>query len=158
MKGSNPEGERQSALQQYGEALRGSEQQAAAGQALAGLSSEYDAATSANEAKSQAYLGKLTDVLSRLDAPMMQRQREGFGMQGLGRDLSVIGREAQGIDWLANMRAQGVRRNPYIDALAAGLNAYAGGVGAGGASAGTAATTAGGIGAGAARFGAGFGG
>ena len=58
-------------------------------------------------------------------------------MNDLGSSLSVLGREAGGIDFLANMRAQGVRRDPAIDAFAAGLNAYGGGLGgAGGATAG----------------------
>jgi len=137
--------DQQSTLGQYQEALRGTEQQAQAGQALAGLSKEYDAATSAAQAGSRNYVAQVADALSRIDAPSLQRQREGFRIGDLGTDLRVLGREAGGIDFLANMRAQGVRRNPYIDALAAGLSAYGGGAG-GGTS--TATSSAGGFGTG----------
>ena len=125
--GSSADAERQSALKQYGDALRGTEANAQAGQALAGLSAEYDAATTANQTKKDQYLASLTDTLSKMDAPGMQRMKEGFLAGNLGQNLSIIGREAEGIDYLARMKASNVRRNPWIDAVAAGLNAYAGG-------------------------------
>ncbi len=119
--------EQQTTLGQYQDALRGTERQAQAGQALAGLSKEYDAATSAAQGRTSDYLSQVVNSLSRIDAAGLQRQGEGMRMADLGTNLSVLGREAGGIDYLANMRAQGVRRDPAIDAFAAGLNAYAGG-------------------------------
>lgn len=121
--------EQASTMAQYQNAIRGTEQQARAGQALAGLSREYDAASGAAQGRTNNYLNQVIDSLSRIDAPGLQRQREGLRFADLGTDLRVLGREAEGIDYLANMRARGVRRNPYIDALAAGLNAYSGGYG-----------------------------
>lgn len=130
---STPQQEQQGAVKQYQDALRGTQQQAQAGQALAGLSREYDEATGAAQARTGGYLGQVIDSLSRIDAAGLQRQREGISAGNLGTDLRVLGREAEGIDYLANLRAQGVRRNPWLDALAAGLNAYGGGMaGAGG--------------------------
>ena len=129
--------EQQTTLGQYQDALRGTERQAQAGQALAGLSKEYDAATGAAQGRTSDYLSQVVNSLSRIDAAGLQRQGEGMRMNDLGANLSVLGREAGGIDYLANLRAQGVRRNPAIDAFAAGLNAYGGGLGgAGGATAG----------------------
>lgn len=149
---STPQAEQQGAVQQYRDALRGTQQNAQAGQALSGLSAEYDAATGAAQQRTGGYLSEVIDSLSRVDAAGLQRQREGISAGNLGTDLRVLGREGEGIDFLANMRARGVRRNPYIDALAAGLNAYAGGVG--GASSGAAsASNAGGT---ATNFGAGL--
>lgn len=130
--------EQQTTLGQYQDALRGTERQAQAGQALAGLSKEYDAATGAAQGRTSDYLSQVINSLSRIDAAGLQRQGEGMRMNDLGSNLSVLGREAGGIDFLANMRAQGVRRDPAIDAFAAGLNAYGGGLGgSGGAMAGT---------------------
>lgn len=116
-------------LEGFQTALRGTEGQARAGQALQGLSSEYDAATQAAQGKATDYVQGLARTLSQIDAPGLQRQREGFGVGNLRTNLDVIGREAQGIDFLANLKAQGVRRNPYLDLLSAGLSAYAGGAG-----------------------------
>ena len=135
--------EQQTITGQYQEALRGTERQAQAGQALTGLSKEYDAATGAAQARTSGYLDQVINSLSRIDAAGLQRQGEGMRMADLGANLSVLGREAGGIDFLSNLRAQGVRRDPYIDAFAAGLNAYAGGAG-GGAGGGTGKTKAGG--------------
>lgn len=129
--------EQQTTLGQYQDALRGTERQAQAGQALAGLSKEYDAATGAAQGRTSDYLSQVVNSLSRIDAAGLQRQGEGMRMNDLGANLSVLGREGEGIDFLANMRAQGVRRDPAIDAFAAGLNAYGGGLGSsGGATAG----------------------
>lgn len=133
--------EQQTTLGQYQDALRGTERQAQAGQALTGLSKEYDAATGAAQGRTSGYLDQVINSLSRIDAAGLQRQGEGMRMNDLGANLSVLGREAGGIDYLANLRAQGVRRNPGIDAFAAGLNAYGGGLG-GGATAGNIKTGA----------------
>ena len=120
--------DQQGAIAQYQEALRGTQQQAQAGQALAGLSQDYDAATNAAQAQTGSNVSQVADALSRIDAAGLQRQREGMRVGDLGTDLRLLGREAEGIDFLSNLRAQGVRRNPYLDALAAGLNAYGGGM------------------------------
>jgi len=119
--------EQQTTMGQYQNALRGTDRQAQAGQALTGLSKEYDAATGAAQGRTNDYLSQVINSLSRIDAAGLQRQGEGMRMADLGTNLSVLGREAGGIDFLSNMRAQGVRRNAAIDAFAAGLNAYAGG-------------------------------
>lgn len=126
---STPEAERVGAVTQYRDALRGTEQQAQAGQALAGLSREYDAATTAGQQRTGGYLSDVINSLSRIDAAGLQRQREGISAGNLSTDLRMLGREAEGIDFLANMRARGVRRNPYLDALSAGLSAYSAGAG-----------------------------
>jgi hypothetical protein len=137
LEGSRSGDEAASTLQQYQQALQGSEQQARSGQALTGLSKEYDAATTASNAQSGDYVGRIAGFLSRMDAATQQREGEGFRIGDLGSDLRILGREAQGQDFIARMRAQGIRRSPYIDAAAAAANAYASG-GMGGATGGTA--------------------
>lgn len=125
-------------LGQYQQALQGTEANAQAGQALSGLSKEYDAATTAGNANRQASVGKVAGLLSQIDAATQQREREGQMRSNSGMDLGVLEREAQGTDFLAKLKAQSVRRNPWLDAFAAGLNAYAGGMGGGTSAAGAA--------------------
>lgn len=128
LEGSTSADERQSTLNQYQNALRGTDQQAQAGQALSGLSKEYDAATGAAQQRTKGYVDQVANSLSRIDAAGLQRQGEGMRVADLGTNLRVLGREGEGIDYLANMKAQGVRRNPYIDALSSALNSYGGGM------------------------------
>lgn len=132
--------EQAGALEQYRQALRGTDAQARSGQAVEGLSEAYDEATRAGTATAQGNVGNIADLLSRIDAPSLQRQREGIGVADLGLNLSTLGRDARGADFLARMKAQNIRRNPWLDAAASAMNAYAGGSfsGGGGAAAGTA--------------------
>jgi hypothetical protein len=72
------------------------------------------------------YAGDTAGLLARMDAPGQQRQDEAFGYGRLATDLGLIGREAQGqnfIDQLLVQRAS--RRNPWLDALSAGLGGAA---------------------------------
>lgn len=111
--------------QQYQQALQGTEQNARAGQTLSGLSKEYDAATTAATAGREASVSKVADLLSRIDAASQQREREGQARANLGSNLGVLERESQGQDFLAKLKAQSVRRNPWLDMFAKGLQAYA---------------------------------
>lgn len=131
LEGSRSGDEAATTLQQYQQALQGSEQQAKAGQALTGLSKEYDAATNVAGQERGDYVGNIAGLLSRMDAATQQREGEGFRIGDLASNLRILGREAQGQDFISRMKAQGVRRNPWIDAAAAAMNAYAGGAGGG---------------------------
>lgn len=106
-----------------------------------------DAAAGVNQ-----YAGDTAGLMARMDAPGQQRRDEAFGYGRLATDIGLISREAQGqnfIDQLLVQRAQ--RRNPWLDALSAGLQGAAGaGLGSGGAGVGS-------IGSGAAGIGSGFG-
>lgn len=134
---SRPGAEQASALEQYRQAIRGTEQQARSGQAVEGLSEAYDEATRAGTATAQGNVGNIADLLSRIDAPGLQRQREAIGTADLGLNLSTLGRDAQGADFLSRMKAQNIRRNPWLDAAAAAMNSYAGGGGFSGGATGT---------------------
>lgn len=122
---SSPDQAQASALQQYQQATRGTEQQARAGQAIEGLSKAYDAATQAGQGNVAGKIGTIADLLSRIDAPALQRQQEAFVQGNLGSALDVLGKESQGQNFLTGLKVNAVRRSPYIDAFAAGLNAAA---------------------------------
>lgn len=128
LEGSTSADEQRSTLDQYQNALRGTDQQAQAGQALSGLSKEYDLATGAAQQRTKGYVDQVANSLSRIDAAGLQRQGEGMRVADLGTDLRVLGREGEGIDYLSNLKAQSIRRNPYIDALSSALNSYGGGL------------------------------
>ena len=139
---SSPADEAAAAREGYQQAVRGTEQQAQAGQALSGLSSAYDAASRDASKTASGNVSNIASLLSRIDAPLQQRRGEGVRVGNLGTELSILSRTAQGQDQLARLKAAAIRRNPWIDAFAAGLQGYAGGaMGAGGSTAGTTAST-----------------
>lgn len=81
-----------------------------------------------------AYGGQSADLMSRIDAPGIQRQEEGFGYGNLATDLGLIGREAKGLAFLDELRLRKAsQRNAGLDALSALLGGAAGGVGSGAA-------------------------
>jgi hypothetical protein len=100
--------------------------------ALLGASGRYgaDVVTQGDAATINA--AKVADLMARVGAPVMQRQREGNRMAQLGTDVGIIGRAAAGDDFLTRLRMQAIRNNPWLDA--AGQVAV--GVGSGMASAG----------------------
>ena len=66
------------------------------------------------------YGAKTAGLMARIDAPTQQRQREGISDARVAMDLDQIGRRSRADDYLAQLRLQGVRRNPWVD-LASGL-------------------------------------
>jgi len=87
-----------------------------------------DAASAAND--TNAYAQKTAGLLSRIDAPQIQRQQEGFDYGNLATDLGLIGRESQGQNFLDQLRQSRIRRNAKLD-LAAGLMSSGAGAAAG---------------------------
>lgn len=87
----------------------------------------------------QDYAARAAGLMSRIDAPAMQRQSEAFSAGNLATDIGLIGRQAAGDDFINDLRLRSIRRNPWIDAA----SQVAGGYGASLASgAGAAATSA----------------
>lgn len=126
---SSPAAERQQTMAAFQDALRGTEQQAAAGQTLGGLSKAYDEATQAGSSRANQYVQGVAKALSAIDAAGLQRQREGFGTADLSTNLRILGREQEGQDFLSRLKAQSIRRNPWIDAFAGAAKAYGSGAG-----------------------------
>jgi hypothetical protein len=77
------------------------------------------------------YADETAGLMSRMDAPTMQRQGEGFGFQQLATDNMITGREAQGQAFMDDLRLRAIRRNPWIDAASQIGMAYAGTMGGG---------------------------
>lgn len=86
---------------------------------------QADSAQAANDANS--YTTKNAGLLSRIDAPAIQRQQEGFDYGNLATDIGMIGRQSQGQNFLDQLKLNRIRRNAKID-LGVGLaSAVAGG-------------------------------
>jgi hypothetical protein len=126
LQGSNATDERAAALQNYMTTLQRGKQTAQAGlntPNIGGSAFQASSAQAANDVQFNA--ANTAGLMSRIDAPGMQRQGEGFDYGNLATDLSLISREAQGDDYLNQLRIRSIRRNPWIDAAAAGANGYA---------------------------------
>lgn len=97
---------------------------------------QTDAASRAAGANN--FAAKTAGLMARMDAPGIQRQNEGFGYGNLATDLNLVGRQAQGQNFLDQLRLNAIRRNAKID-LASSLMmsgagaAYGAGAGAAGA-------------------------
>lgn len=128
--------ERTQRMDQYMDALRRGKGAAEAGLAPGVGSEAFRADSVAAAGGVNADAGKVAGLLSRMDAPGMQRQGEAFGYGNLATEVGLIGKESQSDAWINQLRMNSIKRNPWIDAAATGLNAYAGASAGGGASGG----------------------
>jgi hypothetical protein len=136
---SNDDGERQTTLDQYLTATRANQGAATAGLQQAGATSNAYKTSGADASLGIAdYGSKIANLMSRIDAPNQQRQREALESAQLGSNLGLLGRQAQGDDFLAQLKLRGITRNPWIDAGSQLLGGVAGGLAS---SAGTTAAT-----------------
>lgn len=136
LKGSTAEDERRERLADYMTTIQRSKGGMTAGltpqvgsQAFKGDSAEAAAGV-------EAATADRAGLLSRVDAAGMQRQGEGFGFGNLATDINRISREAKGDAFIDELRLRAIRRNPWMDMAASGLqaagSAYASQGGAGG--------------------------
>lgn len=132
--GSNSAGDQASAMSQYLAQLRRTQGQATAGLDQVGaVSDRYAQGASEAGRGIQDYSSGIADIFSRIDAPNMQRQREGIEFGRLGGDLGTIGYLSDSDRYLGDLRMRAIRRNPWIDALGSAASSY-GGSGYGGGS------------------------
>ena len=124
--------ERQKKLADYTASLRkhGGEATNGLSNGIGGETFMADAATGAQDVMD--YGMDNASLMSRIDAPIDQRIGESTSFGNLGIDLDTVAREAQGRHFLDQLRVQGIRRNPWIDAGAQVMSS-AGGAMMGGA-------------------------
>lgn len=137
--------EKASVLDQYMQQVN-----AAKAGSLGGLNQAGNLSDAARTAEADASLGvgnfgtKIAGLMAAMDAPQLQRQNEAVNRARTAVDLEGIGRNAEGDAFLNQMRLQGIRRNPYLDAFSSFAGGAAGSVG-GGAGGGKMTKGAGGI-------------
>lgn len=140
---SRPDDERSNANQQYLDVVRQQLSRAQGGLNAQGVSDQY-AELAAPAATGVADYGTvLSGLLSRMDAPALQRQGEANSFGDLGMDLSVLSGNVGQDDFLTRLKMNNVRRNPWLDLAAGVAQGYASGVskGAGGLSGASVANT-----------------
>ena len=122
---------------QYLDQVRAAQGAATRGLGQAGaVSSAYrDSASDAAMGVSD-YGARTADLMARIDAPAQQRQREVDRAGQLGVDLGLTGRRAMGDNFLAQLKLQGIRRDPWIDAAGSLASGMSSALGAGGGNAG----------------------
>jgi hypothetical protein len=79
-------------------------------------------------------------LLSRLDAPILQREREAKQRGRTADKIDLIKREDAGDDATTAIKLKGVRANPWVEALAAAAGGYASTAGTGTGGTGTTST------------------
>ncbi len=142
---SNPDAFKKSALDQYRSVLAAGADQTNTGLAnVTGASNAYNADVAKAKTDVAGYGDETASLLSRIDAPQKQRRHEAELAGNFGSDIDRIRRFSAGDNFLSQMRMQGIRRNPLLDAFASFASSYGGGggsFGAGGGGNGTAAST-----------------
>jgi hypothetical protein len=91
---------------------------------IGGQTFQADSAAAANQAEN--YGEQTAGLLSRIDAPAVQRQQEGFDYGQLATDLDLLQNQSQSQAFLDQLKQKSIRRNANLD-LAAGLLSSAGG-------------------------------
>lgn len=123
--------EKATAQQQYIDQVMNSMGQANAGLTQQGLSEDFSQRAGGAQVANADYGATTADLLARMDAPVLQRQREGNAFADTGMDLSVLQGNVAGDQFLTDMRMKGIRRNPYIDIMAGLMSGAAAGYGGG---------------------------
>ena len=133
---SDPADEQAQQMESYLATLRQGQQNAGLNTGPGGFSEEYRRGTAEAGEQLGEYGTGRADLLSRIDAPRLQRQNEGILFDTLGNELRMIGREASGQNYLDQLRLNSIRRDPWLDALSGVATSYGGSMaGRGGVSA-----------------------
>lgn len=132
LEGSSSSDEEAKRMDQYATQLRrnrGNMQVSSLAPGVGGDAFTADAAQAMSNV--DGYAGETADLMSRADAPGMQRQGEAFGFGKLATDIGLIQRESRGQAYIDELRRRSIRRNPWLD-MGAGLLGAAGSFGMGG--------------------------
>lgn len=135
---SSPEAERAAALDDFTSALRSSKSAASGATDVPMGSDRYQTEDAGAKADIQNYGGQLADIMSRINAPVRQREREATSRGRTASDVAGISRNAEGDAWLTQLMQQSVTPNTALSIAAPLLqgaaSATAGGMGGGMAS------------------------
>lgn len=129
---STPAGEQAGTLENYMAQIR-----AQGGNATTGLHQAGATSDAYRKASNDAALGvsdygeKVAGLLSRMDAPGLQRLREGVDAARFETDINQLKRFSDGDDFLAKLKFDRIRRNPWLDAFSAFAGGASGAVGSG---------------------------
>ncbi|MDV6189869.1 hypothetical protein RYH75_11450 [Stenotrophomonas geniculata] len=120
-------------LGQYMQQLQRGRKQAVAGLEgpVGGATFQTDAGAARTGADNAA--ATTAGLMSRIDAPQLQRQQEAFGYGKLATDLDMEARASRGQQFIDQLRLRQIRRRPEVDLLAGLATATGGSMAGGGA-------------------------
>ena len=133
LQGSNAADERAKALTNYTDTVRKGSGDITAGLTPGIGSQAFQDSGQKAAAGTLDYANNIAGLMSRIDAPTMQRRGEAFGYGRLATDTNMLSREARGQAFLDQLRLSAIRRNPLLDAFSAAASSYGGGAGSGSA-------------------------
>jgi hypothetical protein len=131
---SNSQDEQKGQMDAYLQTLQQGQQANGINQGVGGFSQQYrdDAATA--EAGLQEFGTQRAGLLSRIEAPRLQRQNEGILFNDAATDIGMIGRDSRGQAFIDQLKLNAIKRDPWLDAFSSIAGGYASaGAGAGGA-------------------------
>lgn len=91
---------------------------------VGGASDRFSADTATARVAAGGEGKRLAANLARIDAPNLQRVREGRGFTDTATDLAMLRDRASGLDFLSRLRLARAQPNPGVDALASGMASY----------------------------------
>ena len=119
---SGPEGYQRSALDEYMQQLQRTAGAATQGLNPAGaVSNRFADAATAAAGDIGDYGTNRAGILSRIEAPMRQRDAEGISFGRLNSDLNPIRMGSQSDEYLNRLRMQNVRQNPWMGVISGAL-------------------------------------
>lgn len=121
---SSPDAARKQATSDFVNQLR----RARVGQGgeLAGASDRFQSDVADVDNGVMGYGTALADTAARINAPLLQRQQEAQSQGRTASDLSVLGGRISSSAFLNDLRLRNVRANPWVTALAGGLQSAGG--------------------------------
>jgi len=121
LQNSTPEEERAQAADAFLSQLRLSRRQGEASEAPGYGSQRYQDDKAAAGQQVVNFGNHAANVLARITAPTLQRENEGVASNRLRRNLSTIGRNAAGSDFLNQLRLKRIKPDPWAMAAGQGL-------------------------------------
>lgn len=115
---STPDDERAAANEAFMLALQRARANAAT-PTVPGVSGRYTMDARLADQAAFNYGRRIADLMSRIDAPLLQRTREREGFARAGSDLRGIARDSEVDDWLMRLRLRTRQPNPWAPLLAA---------------------------------------
>lgn len=123
---SNPAEAQRKSLDEYLTQLQRTQGNATSGLRQAGAVSDRFGEDASAAGGDIAASGQQTaGILSRIDAPKMQRQEEGIQFGRLATDLDRVKAQSASDAYLGDLRLRSIKRNPWLDALAGVAGGFA---------------------------------
>lgn len=125
---STPEASREASLNAFLTQLQQSRAQVGGGVPITTGGSRFatDKATAGKDVND--YGTRTAALLSRINAPTLQRQQEQQGFAQLHSDLGETQRQSQAEDFLSQLRRRSIQPNPWADALSSTLSGVGSGI------------------------------